>query len=383
MENDVIDLDNQQDDDLLSLSDDDIMNMNSAPLMEGSAAPAQEENQEEGNQEENPETTAEKNPNDAPEEEDTQQEDSPTKETGSKEPELDAEGNPVEVEQEEEESKKTEEDTPQEVDFDAIGRELMGSFKANGKEIKINTPAEARQLMQMGANYTKKMQALKPHLRTIQTLEDNGITDPEQLSYLLDLKNKNPQAIQKLIKESGIDPLDIDSEANVDYKPTNYTVSEENFNFRQVVADIISEPEGQEVIQDMRKQWDAKSKEAAYNQPEVLRHLAEQKKSGIFQIIHAEVERQTMLGNLQDVSYLDAYYHIGNALNQQGKLVAGNQTKVVETRTDVPKAKVINSDKAKAATPNKSTVSKTVKQDFNPLAMSDDEFLNSPLAKSL
>ena len=40
-------------------------------------------------------------------------------------------------------------------------------------------------------------------------LENAGITDENQLAYLIDLSNKNPQAIQKLVKDSGIDPLDM------------------------------------------------------------------------------------------------------------------------------------------------------------------------------
>ena len=369
-----LEVENHENDALLSLSDDEIMNMTDAPAV-GEELPtevAQEE--EETTETEGEETT---------EEEVVEEEEKPVK--GEK-PKTGTEATTEETataEGEELTAEGTETEVAQELDYGAVGKELMAPFKANGKEIVIKTPEEARKLMQMGANYTKKMQALQPHLKVVQMLENNNLLDETKLSYLIDLDKKNPGAIQKLIKDSGIEPLDIDYESNKDYTPNDYAVSDQDVNFTQVIQDIFSEPEGQEVIQELRTQWDKQSKDAAVKHPEVLRHLTAQKKTGVFQIIDAEVNRQKVLGNLDNVSYLDAYYQIGSVLNQQGQLNGNAQAKVIATRTEKPKTEVSNSEKAKAAAPTRVTSKTQAKSDFNPLAMSDDDFLKSELAQTL
>ena len=109
----------------------------------------------------------------------------------SKSPESDKESTPTE-------SEKT--------DYEAFYKEVMTPFKANGKLIELRNPAEAVQLMQMGANYTRKMQAIQQHRKVLTMLENNGLLDEGKLSFLIDIEKKNPDAIQKLVKESGIDP---------------------------------------------------------------------------------------------------------------------------------------------------------------------------------
>ena len=46
------------------------------------------------------------------------------------------------------------------------------------------------------------------------------------------LSKKNPKAIAKLIKESDLDPLDIDKDAPTDYQPTDYSVTDKEIEFR-------------------------------------------------------------------------------------------------------------------------------------------------------
>ena len=48
-------------------------------------------------------------------------------------------------------------------DYESLYKQMMAPFKANGKEFAPSSPDEVIRLAQMGANYTKKMQALKPN----------------------------------------------------------------------------------------------------------------------------------------------------------------------------------------------------------------------------
>lgn len=62
-----------------------------------------------------------------------------------------------------------------EPDYKSFYNTVMAPFKANGKEIKLQNAQEAIQLMQQGANYTRKMQSIAPYRKLISTLEDNGL----------------------------------------------------------------------------------------------------------------------------------------------------------------------------------------------------------------
>ena len=68
--------------------------------------------------------------------------------------------------------------------------ELMAPFKANGKIVEVRAVSEARRLMQMGANYTRKMQEIAPHRKKLMMLENHKI-DEEKLSFLIDLANND------------------------------------------------------------------------------------------------------------------------------------------------------------------------------------------------
>jgi hypothetical protein len=274
---------------------------------------------------------------------------------------------------------------PEVLNYEESYKKIMAPFKANGKEIKLSSPEEAVKLMQMGANYTKKMQALQPHLKMVKMLENHNLLDENKLSYLIDLSKNDPKAIQKLVKESGMDPLDIDSSTNQDYRPNNYTVSDQEFKFNQTVEDLKTSDDGIEILRDVSTQWDSASKAAVFNEPETLAHLLAQKQSGIYEQINAEIEKQQMLGNLRGVPYLQAYTQVGQFMQQNNMLsirAPQPESRIIDTRKATPKSEVSNGDKVRAAAPTKTSPVKKA-QEFNPLAMSDEDFLKSDFAKTL
>ena len=280
------------------------------------------------------------------------------------------------------------------VDYKAEYEKIMAPFKANGKEIKLASPEEAVQLMQMGANYTKKLQALQPNLRLLKMLENNNLLDEGKISFLIDLEQKNPKAIQKLLKESGVDPLDIDTSAEPDYRPGNHKVSDEEMAFNATMEEVASIPEGKETIITINKTWDKASKEALWTDPGILRLMTDQKRNGIYDQIANEVERRRVLGQIgSHVPFLQSYRDVGVEMQQRGAFndirqpatgqspAQTDPSRVVETR--VATRKPTNSDRARAAAPTRSTPGKP-KPDFNPLALSDEEFEKTEqLAKRL
>ena len=77
---------------------------------------------------------------------------------------------------------------------------VTAPFKASGREFQVHNADEIISLMQKGVDYTKKLQALKPKLMEMRTLDDQGMLG-DRLNFAIDLFNGNPQALAKLIKE--------------------------------------------------------------------------------------------------------------------------------------------------------------------------------------
>ena len=265
--------------------------------------------------------------------------------------------------------------------YEEFYKKVMAPFKANGKMIELQSPEEAVALMQMGANYTRKMQSITPHRKVLMMLENNGLLDEGKLSYLIDIDKKNPEAIKKLIKDAGIDPFEIDLSSEPQYTQGNHAVTDSEANFRTVLDELGSTPEGVATLQVIYGSWDQASKETLWQQPELMNLMHQQRENGIYDRITSEVERQRTLGKIPpNATFLQAYKMVGDYLQANGGFadihakLQGAAAQPVATTVAAPKPAVSNSGAATAAAPTRSTPKKA-DSFVNPLALSDDEFL--------
>lgn len=274
------------------------------------------------------------------------------------------------------------------MDYEAEYKKLTAPFRANGKDMQVQTADEAIALMQMGANYNKKMAALKPNLKLLKLLENNGLLSEEKLSFLIDLDKKNPDAIQKLVKDSGLDPLEMDVSKS-EYKPKTYTVDDRELELDAVLEKIQDTPTYNQVIGLVSNKWDGPSKQVVAENPQLLEVINTHMANGVYDLISTEVERQRVFGRLSGMSDIDAYRQVGEAMNASGAFnhLAQGQKKeeVPAQRQPIPtpakaedpaiRAKKLAASAPKAATPVK------VDPDFNPLALSDDDFAKIGIPK--
>jgi len=273
----------------------------------------------------------------------------------------------------------------EELDYKTLYQQVMAPFKANGKTFTPQSVEEVIQLAQMGANYTKKLQDIQPHRKVLLMLQNHDLLDEGKLSYLIDLDKKNPEAIKKLLKDSGIDPLDIDTASDPDYTEGAHKVTDSEARFHEVLEDVSSRDSGKETITVVNTTWDEASKEVIWNQPEVLSVIHEQRTNGIYDLIVAEMDRQKTLGKIPTTTpFLQAYKQVGDALAQAGAFGSVTQQngapakpepQKIDERAAVPKPKAANGDKAKSASATRGSSSQSKQPLVNPLAMSDEEFL--------
>lgn len=283
----------------------------------------------------------------------------------------------AEEEAEEDKDKDIEPEESTEIDYQAEYAKITAPFKANGKEIKVNSVDDAITLMKMGANYNKKMAGLKPNLKLMKMLSNNDLLDEEKLSYLIDLQNKNPEAITKFIKESGIDPMDIDTKKDTEYTPGTYTVNDKDIELDMVLEDIQDTPTFDKIIDVISNKWDESSKKVVLADPQLIKVINGHMEQGIYDQIAPIVESEKMLGRLTELSDLEAYKYVGDLLQKNGafspktEAVAPNvpvKKKTNTRKSEDPKLK----EKRKAASQPRGVPSTPM--NFNPLELSDEEF---------
>lgn len=289
-----------------------------------------------------------------------------------------------EVEEEVEETSDDDEVEPVDespaVDIEAEYRKLIGSpIKANGTELVIDSVDDAIKLIQMGANYYKKVEQLKPAQKVITMLEKAGMLDEQKLSFAIDLLNKDKGAIAKLVE--GMDTYELQDEQHKDYVPTNRSVSDEQLTLDNVIQEVSSTPTGHRTLEVLGTKWDVASREAVVSNPEVIRVLNQHMADGTFDTVSNEVEKQRMLGNIPaGLNNIQAYKFVGDQLYAgKGKVAPqGQQPNQQPANAGKPihkPSKETVVQQRRAASNSARTPSQSLSNNMdNVFALSDEEF---------
>jgi hypothetical protein len=262
--------------------------------------------------------------------------------------------------------------------------QVTSKFRANGKDMQVTSADDVVRLMQQGANYNKKMQGMKPALKTLKILDKNGITQ-DKLGFLIDLNAKKPEAIAKLLADSDIDPLHFDLDQGSKYKASTHEVDDREINLDHVVEEIKDSPHYDKTVNLVTKEWDNASKQAVADQPDLLKLIDGHMASGVYELISTGVANEQMLGRLTGMSDIEAYSKVGDTIAAAGGFdhlfpakdsKAPKQDADDDGKTDKKVAESKRRDKRRAASPSKRAApeSKKAKDDFNPLALSDEDF---------
>ena len=361
---------------LLNMSDEEALEFDLSSLESSSEESVDEDDQE-------PSDSGADDVEDTEDEDETSDPETEEEDTDESDEETSDEENTTE-EAEDEDSET--EDSETELNYEEFYKQITAPFTANGKEMHIDNVEDAIQLMQMGAGYNKKMAALKPNLKLLKVLENNDLLDESKLGYLIDLSKKKPDAITKLIKDSGIDPMDIDVEKESEYKPETYTIDDRELALDEVISSIKDRPNFNKTLDLVSNEWDGPSKQIVSDNPQIIEVISDHMNNGVYDVIAAEVEKGRMLGRLTGLSDLDAYKAVGDALDKQGGFdhlfksedpAPAKVDPVVKKATD-QKLK----SKKRAASSTRST-KQAKASDYNPLSMSDEDFAKVGIDKFL
>ena len=267
---------------------------------------------------------------------------------------------------------KKEESTKQDLnqdDIKAAYEAIFKPFKANGKEIAPKTVDDVISLMQMGANYTKKMQLMAPMKRSVESLNKAGITDTD-LNFLIDIHNGDKEAIKKLLEKHKVDPIDLDME-NTNYVPKNNIVSDSDIEYANILEDI--QPSLPKIQKIITEQWDPKSKEYLLKDPQLMKALHEEIEMGRFDKVQTMVEMEKTFGRAKGKSDIEIYIDLVSKIaTEQNTATPSNTNKSLPDQTvtkPIP-------DKTKAApVRTKQSNQGTPLSEKDLFSLSDEEFM--------
>jgi len=167
------------------------------------------------------------------------------------------------------------------------------SFKANGKDYDFSSEEIVEQFPKMFAkamDYTKKMQTIAPWRKTIDAIEGAELSHTD-VSLMIDALKGDKEAITEVLKRTGTDTLELDTDADSNYVAKDYGRDENALAIQDIVSDIGSDPEYAITEQILSKGWDQKSWDTMSAKPELIRLLHADVKSGLYDKLKPTVDK--------------------------------------------------------------------------------------------
>lgn len=165
-------------------------------------------------------------------------------------------------------------------------------FKANGREYEF-TDDEIREqfprIFGQAMDYTKKMQALKPWRKTIDAIEGAQLSH-DDVNLMIDVLKGDKDAVAAVLKRTGVDALEIDVEQSR-YVPKDYGRDDKALAVKDVIDEISGDAEYSTTYKILNKEWDDDSFREMTNDPDLIRLLHIDVKSGMYDRVQPIAEK--------------------------------------------------------------------------------------------
>ena len=155
-------------------------------------------------------------------------------------------------------------------DYEKAYKELLKPLWARGHNFTPRNIDEVKTLMSQGVDYLYKTQQLAKSRKQIELLQRENISD-DDLTFLVDLKKGDPEAIKKLLTDKNINPYDIDTSEEVKYQPKTQMVDEATLNLRDSVNNLMTLPDGKACYDELVNTLDVESQNHFLKEPELLK----------------------------------------------------------------------------------------------------------------
>lgn len=197
------------------------------------------------------------------------------------------------------------------------------TFRANGKDYEFSSEEIVDQFPKIfgqAMDYTKKMQAIKPWRKTIDALESAELNHND-ISLMIDVLKGDKEAIAEVIKRTGVDTLELDTEADSRYVAKDYGRDDSALAIKDIVDDISRDAEYATTHSILSKEWDERSWATMSENPEMIRLLHTDVKSGMYQTLQPLAEKLKVYdgGRKSDLDYYKeaAQQHFNQVAEQE------------------------------------------------------------------
>ena len=307
---------------------------------------------------------------------------------GGEEDEKDTEGDDNESEAEDTDTQTTDNQDETDSKDTAKPTEKFQPLRAGGKEIPIDNLQELYTLASKAVGAQQKFNAIAPVRKAMMLGEKENVNLMDSVNFQINMKNDPRGTILNLLKENSIDPLDLDMEDAGKFQPKDFSPSDFEVGFDDVVGRIGNDPRYADTMDVVNNVWkDTGSRDALYKDPTIVEKLHQEMdpNNGIdgksmYELVNPLAEKMYLMDNDGSKSKYEIYMKARQTkvkeLEGLEKLRKDSET-VVAKQKSKEKAKV-ESKKSKAkSTSGVSTGKQTV--DFG--KMSDAE-LDAFLAKT-
>lgn len=288
-------------------------------------------------------------------------------------------------ETDEEEDEASDTDTNEDEDKDTKSgnnetktTEKLQPLKAGGKEYPIESIDELYKLASAGVGAQQKFQAIAGYRKSIMAAEKANVDLMEAVNFMANYKDNPKDTILALMKQSNIDPLDIDLDVE-GTAPKDYSVSDFEVSYDDVIKEIGDSPKFKDVQDVLLSKWDKASRDVFLDNPSMIKNLHDEmspipgQDKSMWDLVSPIAEKMKMMGDTR--SDYEIYMDARQKKLEEFERFSKTQE---EVKTSPKKSKEHIKAKKKAASPSrgKSTNNKTL--DF--ASMSDEE-LDAFIAK--
>ena len=277
-----------------------------------------------------------------------------------------------------------EQTTEDETESEDKEQPVLRKYRANGKEYEFSDDEifeKFGQVFGQAMNYTQKMQQIKPWRKTIDAIEQANLSQ-DDVNLAIDVLKGDKDAIASLLKRTGIDALELDVD-NSTYQPKDYGRNETELAIKDIVDEIKGDKEYDTTYDILESKWDSKSRSEFIDNPELIRQLHIDVKSGMFDTIAPIANKLKVYdgGRKSDLDYYKeaAGQYFEKLGQEEARLEKTEQAeiakeKISKVKADTEKRKATKSAsvKRKAAAPTKKVSGVKKRTDY--LDASNEEF---------
>ena len=179
-------------------------------------------------------------------------------------------------------------------------------FKANGREYEFSDDemrAEFPKIFGQAVDYTKKMQTIKPWRKTIDAIEEAKLSH-DDISLMIDVLKGDKDAVAAVLKRTGVDALELDMEQSK-YVPKDYGRDDKTLAVKDVIDEISTDAEYATTYKVLSKDWDDRSFQEMTSDPELIKLLHIDVKSGMFSKVQPIADKLKVYdkGRRSDLDY--------------------------------------------------------------------------------